>query len=82
MSDMSDHASVQMNQEPVEVLVNGETLAVAADATISAVLQQLESPSRGVAVALNGEVVRRSEWQETSLARGDCLEVLTAAQGG
>ena len=36
----------------------------------------------GIAVALNGEVVPRSEWNETELSEGDRIEVLVAAQGG
>lgn len=36
---------------------------------------------RGVAVALNGEVVPHSEWGR-DLAEGDTVEVLTATQGG
>jgi len=37
---------------------------------------------RGVAVAVNGEVVPRGEWAVRSLADGDTVEILTAAQGG
>ncbi|WP_026922435.1 sulfur carrier protein ThiS [Glycomyces arizonensis] len=36
---------------------------------------------RGTAVAVNGEVVPRSEW-DRPLAEGDAVEVLTATQGG
>ena len=37
---------------------------------------------RGIAVAVNGEVVPRSAWEATGLQPGDRVEVLTAAQGG
>jgi sulfur carrier protein len=37
---------------------------------------------RGVAVALNGEVVARASWHTTTVTTGDRLEVLTATQGG
>ncbi len=36
---------------------------------------------RGIAVAVNGEVVPRSEWHRP-LRDGDAVEVLTATQGG
>lgn len=36
----------------------------------------------GIAIALNGEVVVRSEWARTRLSDGDRLEILVAAQGG
>ena len=38
--------------------------------------------ARGVAVALDGEVVPRGEWSSTPLADGGHVEVLTAVQGG
>ena len=37
---------------------------------------------RGIAIAVNGEVVPRSAWDATGLRPGDRVEVLTAAQGG
>jgi len=37
---------------------------------------------RGVAVAINGEVVPRGEWAARRLNEGDSVEILTAAQGG
>ena len=37
---------------------------------------------RGVAVALDGEVVPRSEWEGTVLREGQAVEVLAAIQGG
>ena len=37
---------------------------------------------RGIAVALNGTVVRRADWPATGLSPGDRVELLTATQGG
>ncbi len=42
-----------------------------------------EDPAlRGVAVAVNGEVVARSRWQTVRLREGDRVEVLRAVGGG
>ena len=38
--------------------------------------------ARGVAVALDGEVVPRGEWARTALREGQAVEVLAAIQGG
>jgi sulfur carrier protein len=46
------------------------------------VANMVEPGARGIAVALNGEVVPRSAWDATGLEAGDRVEVLTAAQGG
>ncbi|HEY5198803.1 MAG TPA: sulfur carrier protein ThiS [Solirubrobacteraceae bacterium] len=38
--------------------------------------------ARGVAVAVDGEVVPRSEWADLTLAEGSRVEVVDAIQGG
>jgi sulfur carrier protein len=37
---------------------------------------------RGIAIALNGSVVPRSAWSETTLKPGDNIEIVRAMQGG
>jgi sulfur carrier protein len=38
--------------------------------------------SRGVAVAIDGEVVPRSTWASTTVPDGASVEIVTAAAGG
>jgi sulfur carrier protein len=66
----------------VNVIVNGQPVELTDGATTAVAVQVLTSAPRGVAVAVNGAVVRRSEWGSTPLADGDQVEVLTAVQGG
>ena len=37
---------------------------------------------RGIAVAMNGSLVRKTDWRSTLVEEGDEIEVLTATQGG
>lgn len=64
------------------IVVNGDQKAIPPEATVAALVAELTRAERGVAVALNGEVVPRSAWAATELTDGDRIEVLTAAQGG
>jgi sulfur carrier protein len=66
----------------VNVIVNGQPVELSDGATTAAAVQVLTSAPSGIAVAVNGEVVRRSQWEATPLADGDRVEVLTAVQGG
>lgn len=66
----------------MDLIVNGVTRRLPAGTTLAELVGTLTTQSRGVAVAVNGEVVPRSGWPATSLADGDRIEVLTAAQGG
>ncbi|GAA2162990.1 MULTISPECIES: sulfur carrier protein ThiS [Glycomyces] len=63
----------------MNIEVNGE--AREGIATITDAVAAVTTARRGIAVALNGEVVPRSEW-DRPLADGDAVEVLTATQGG
>lgn len=62
--------------------VNGERLELPDGATLEEVLERLAAPPRGVAVALDGEVVPRARWPETPLEDGARVEVVAAIQGG
>jgi sulfur carrier protein len=66
------------------VTVNGEPRELPAGATVSSLIDTLPGTpdGRGVAVALEGEVVPRGAWPLTELADGAHLEVVVAVQGG
>jgi sulfur carrier protein len=64
------------------VVVNGERRELQEEATVADVVRSLADVERGVAVALDGEVVPRSAWSTTRLRDGHHVEVLRAVQGG
>lgn len=64
------------------VYLNGEAAELAAGASVLDALDTLGVPRTGVAVAVDGSVVRRADWAATALADGARVEVLTAVQGG
>jgi sulfur carrier protein len=64
------------------VWINGERREVAPEATLAALLTEHGVPERGVAVAVDGEVVPRAAWVDAAVADGARIEVLTAVQGG
>ncbi len=70
--------------DPMTVTVNGEPRDLPPGATVADVLDALgvEPGRRGIAVALDAEVVPRGAWDATAVADGARLEVLTAIQGG
>jgi sulfur carrier protein len=66
------------------IRVNGQPSDVRAGDTVASVLERLgvAAGARGVAVAVNGEVVPRAEWGSHALSDDARVEVLTAMQGG
>jgi sulfur carrier protein len=67
----------------VNVVVNGEERNIAAGVTVAELVEDvLPGRRRGVAVAVDAEVVPRSAWERTMLAEGQRVELLAAMQGG
>jgi sulfur carrier protein len=67
----------------MSIIVNGESNdAVAPGTTVTGLLEALDVPSRGVAVAVDAEVIPRGEWESYTLDDGARVEVLIAVQGG
>ena len=68
----------------VSVTVNGESRRLPAGATVASVVELFAGVpgGRGVAVAVGGEVVPRTEWSRIELSDGARVEVVTAVQGG
>ena len=68
----------------MKVELNGEVVALPEGASITEAIEAsgANREQRGVAVAIDGEVVPRSEWGRRSLREGQKVEVLAAIQGG
>jgi sulfur carrier protein len=68
----------------ISVQLNGEWHELADGATVADAVTSLGVPldARGVAVAVDREVVRRGAWADTPLTGGARIEILTAIQGG
>ena len=64
--------------------LNGRRVHLPEPATVAGAVDSLEAryDGRGVAVAVDGEVVPRSEWEDTKLEDGQRVEVVGAIQGG
>lgn len=71
-----------MSDRSVEIIVNGQSRAVARGATVADLLAELGLSDRRVAVERNREVVPRVRHASTELVAGDRLEVVTFVGGG
>jgi sulfur carrier protein len=66
----------------VSVTVNGVRRTVPPGTTVAALVAELGRGSRGVAVAVDREVVPRSLWEEVVVTEGANVEVVSAVAGG
>jgi sulfur carrier protein len=68
----------------MNLTINGKQESIEGSPTISEVIARLgkDPAGKGLAVALNGEVVPRSKWDQRRVETDDRIELLEAAQGG
>jgi sulfur carrier protein len=66
----------------MNVTINGMPHELSDGTSLADAVSQLTAAATGVAAAINGAVVRRTEWEGTDLADGDSVEVISAVQGG
>jgi sulfur carrier protein len=69
----------------VIIALNGRRAELPDGATVVDAVKEAgvaDHAARGVAVAVNGEVIRRVEWEETRLEGDQAVEVVSAVQGG
>jgi sulfur carrier protein len=65
----------------MRIVVNGDSVEISEGASVATLVEQLGLPDKGIAVAVDWEVLPRSEWY-TTLSDGAKVEVVTAVQGG
>jgi sulfur carrier protein len=68
----------------LKIILNGKSSDVRGGESVLAAIEQLGLPhdARGVAVAVDGEVIPRAQWEDVRLSEGARVEVLSAMQGG
>ncbi len=73
-----------MKLHAMQITLNGENRNVGNGISIRDLLIDLahDPGRRGIAVAVNAEIVSRAEWPSTSLDSGDRVDIIAAVQGG
>ena len=66
----------------LRVYLNGESKDVPDTSTLAQLVTQLELPDRRIAIELNRTVVRRRDWESTSLSENDRIEIVHFVGGG
>ena len=66
----------------MEVQVNGIKQEVELETNVSGLLAMLSISSLGIAVAVNGAVVPKTQWDRAELQANDSITIIKATQGG
>ncbi len=66
----------------MHIQVNGEEREVSLNLSLQALINHLNLPPERIAIELNQNVVRRSDWPAMLLAEGDRVEIVHFVGGG
>jgi len=66
----------------ITIHLNGEEREVPETIDLSCLLQRFSLPDKRIAVELNGHVIRRPDWPNTTVGNGDRVEVVHFVGGG
>jgi sulfur carrier protein len=62
--------------------INGEEHHIPDGMTVAGLLEHLQTPQRGIAVAKNDRVVKRGAFEQERISEGDRIEIIKAVAGG
>jgi sulfur carrier protein len=66
----------------VKLVVNGKRVEAEENTRLSEFIAARRLPPETVIVELNEKVVRKDAWEQTLLAEGDCIELVSLVGGG
>jgi sulfur carrier protein len=72
----------EATHDSMPVTINGDAGRLPTATSVDALVALWCPSPRGVAVALDGEVIPRSLWPSTQITPGSVIEIVTAAAGG
>ncbi len=71
-----------MTSDGLDITVNGAATRLEPGTTVAALVRRWCESDRGVAVAIERDIVPRSLWEVTELSDGARVEIVGAAAGG
>ncbi len=66
----------------IQIKVNNETVHIEPNCSVSQLITNQKFPSKGIAIAVNQEVVPKTNWDNFTLQQNDEILIITATQGG
>lgn len=65
----------------MKIIINNKSTETNA-ANVAELVKELSMPDRGVAVAIDMQMVQRTDWEATTLKENDDVTIIVAACGG
>ena len=66
----------------INIIVNGDKMSVDVDIVLQGLIDKLKVGDKIMATAINGNVIKKNMWQNTTLKDSDKIEFLAFVGGG
>ncbi|MEO9953731.1 sulfur carrier protein ThiS [Nonlabens sp.] len=66
----------------INIKVNNTFHKIQPNSTLEVILTTLAIPVNGIAVAINQDIITKTDWDKKTLIDGDQILIITATQGG
>ncbi len=64
------------------VRINNQSKEISENSSVANLLQQLSQPENGIAVAINQQIINKTDWVSKTINNGDDILIIQATQGG
>ena len=66
----------------MNVVINNKQQIIRDNTNLQELIAHLNIQSKGIAIAINNDIVTKSNWIKTQLKEKDSITIITATQGG
>lgn len=66
----------------IRIKVNDTPKQVSLNSTLQQLLDQLEVKTKGIAVAVNNNIIKKTDWNHQTLSENDNVLIIKSTQGG
>ena len=66
----------------MKVVVNNKEIEISEESNVNDLISEMNMPNRGIAVAINNEVVPKDNWSTIKLEKEMRVTLIKATQGG
>ena len=64
------------------IKINNQPKEISENSSVANLLQQLDQPENGIAVAINQQIITKTDWTTKVINNGDNILIIQATQGG
>ena len=66
----------------ITIKVNNQSKEISENSSVAYLLSELEQPEHGIAVAINQQIITKTDWENKEISNGDDILIIQATQGG